>query len=182
MAIEPDTKNWTWVLERPCPECGFDASTVERGRLGDLVRANAAQWPDLLAAADARTRPAQSQWSALEYGCHVRDVFALFDQRLQSMLDADGPSFTNWDQDVTAVEQRYDLQDPAVVAAELVAAAESIAATWERVGDDQWDRRGVRSDGAVFTVDSFARYFLHDPVHHLVDVVNGNIVLRSSGV
>lgn len=20
--IVPDTKDWTWVLERPCPECG----------------------------------------------------------------------------------------------------------------------------------------------------------------
>ena len=28
MPIEPDTKDWTWVLERPCPECGFDASSV----------------------------------------------------------------------------------------------------------------------------------------------------------
>ena len=23
--IVPDGKDWTWVLERPCPECGFDA-------------------------------------------------------------------------------------------------------------------------------------------------------------
>jgi hypothetical protein len=28
--IVPDTKDWTWVLERPCPECGFDASGVRR--------------------------------------------------------------------------------------------------------------------------------------------------------
>lgn len=179
MAIEPDTKNWTWVLERPCPDCGFDASAVERGRLGELVRANAAEWPGLLAAPDARMRPADSQWSALEYGCHVRDVFALFDQRLRLMLETDEPTFANWDQDVTAVEQRYDLQEPSIVATELVATAESMAATWDRVDDDQWERRGIRSDGAVFTVDSFARYFLHDPVHHLADVVNGNAVLRS---
>ena len=26
--ITPDTKDWTWVLDRPCPECGYDASTV----------------------------------------------------------------------------------------------------------------------------------------------------------
>ena len=25
MSITPDTKDWTWVLERPCPECGFEA-------------------------------------------------------------------------------------------------------------------------------------------------------------
>ena len=24
MAITPDTKDWTWVLQRPCPECGFN--------------------------------------------------------------------------------------------------------------------------------------------------------------
>ncbi|PVY29285.1 hypothetical protein C7458_10631 [Williamsia muralis] len=28
MAIVPDTKNWTWVLERPCPDCGFDPSEI----------------------------------------------------------------------------------------------------------------------------------------------------------
>ena len=24
-----DDKDWTWVLERPCPECGFDAGALE---------------------------------------------------------------------------------------------------------------------------------------------------------
>jgi hypothetical protein len=23
MAIVPDTKDWTWALQRSCPECGF---------------------------------------------------------------------------------------------------------------------------------------------------------------
>ena len=31
-------------------------------------------------------------------------------------------------------------------------------------------RTGRRSDGAHFTVETFARYFIHDPVHHLYDV------------
>lgn len=63
MAIEPDTKDWTWVLDRPCPECGFEA-----------------------------------------------------------------------------------------------------------LREDQWLRTGRRSDGASFTVESFARYFVHDPIHHVHDV------------
>ena len=25
MTIVPDTKDWTWVLQRPCAECGFNA-------------------------------------------------------------------------------------------------------------------------------------------------------------
>ena len=29
MAIVPDDKNWTWVLARPCPDCGFEAAAVD---------------------------------------------------------------------------------------------------------------------------------------------------------
>jgi len=175
MAIEPDTKNWTWVITTPCPECGFDANSIDRSRLGDLVRENVAKWPDHVLAPDAAVRPDPSTWSALEYGCHVRDVFALFDRRLRLMLDTVDPEFENWDQDETAVAERYDLQDPAAVARELVAAGEAVAATWDRVGDGDWERCGFRSDGSVFTVDSFARYFLHDPVHHLADVTRPTV-------
>jgi len=47
------------------------------------------------------------------------------------------------------------------------------AAAWPAqlaVAGDQWARSGRRSDGASFTVETFARYFVHDPVHHLYDV------------
>ena len=27
--ITPDTKDWTWVLEQACPECGYDAGSVD---------------------------------------------------------------------------------------------------------------------------------------------------------
>ena len=173
MPIVSDTKNWIWVLDEVCFECGFDARGVELDALGALVRANAAEWPAMLADPRVRQRPTDDQWSALEYACHVRDVFTLFDERLRRMLTEDGPRFENWDQDVTAVEQRYDLQDPDVVSVELVEAGEACAARWDTVGDADWSRTGDRSDGSSFTVDTFARYFLHDPVHHLVDVRAG---------
>ncbi|HEU4841031.1 MAG TPA: DinB family protein, partial [Ilumatobacteraceae bacterium] len=80
------------------------------------------------------------------------------------------PLFANWDQDETAVAERYGVQDPTVVAAELAVAGDAVAASFAAVGGDQWDRVGRRSDGAVFTVRSFARYFVHDPLHHLWDV------------
>ena len=94
----------------------------------------------------------------------------LFDRRLGLMLDEDDPQFANWDQDETAVAERYHEQDPATVAVELQAAAEAVAASFAAVRPEQWDRRGRRSDGAVFTVESFGRYFIHDPIHHLDDV------------
>jgi hypothetical protein len=180
--IIPDDKNWTWVLERTCPDCGFDGSAVDRRDVARLLRENVDEWPALLARPDATMRPTDDQWSALEYGCHVRDVFRLYEHRLDLMLQDDAPHFPNWDQDVTAVDDRYDLQDPAVVSADLVAAGRSIADRFAAVRDDQWQRTGVRSDGVTFTVDTFARYFLHDPVHHVDDIRRGNEILASGAI
>ena len=171
--IVPDDKDWTWVLERPCPECGFDASTALAHQVAGMVRDNAATWPALLAHPLAATRPDPATWSALEYACHVRDVFRLYDRRLGWMLDEDDPLFPNWDQDATAVEDGYASQDPDTVGAELVEAAEVLAAHFESLPPEAWARPGRRSDGAAFTVDTFARYFVHDPIHHASDAESG---------
>lgn len=171
--LEPDTKDWTWVLDRPCPECGYDAASVDPGRLGALVRDNAAAWAVVLADPAATERPDPGTWSPAEYACHVRDVDRLFAERLDLMLTQDDPTFPNWDQDATALEERYDLQDPAVVREELLAAAETVAAAYDAVPAGAWERRGLRDNGSEFTVDTFGRYHLHDLVHHLWDVRAG---------
>lgn len=165
-----DSKDWTWVLQRPCPECGFEAEEVAPAELPELVRRTAGSWRHVLAGSDVAARPSADVWSPLEYACHVRDVFRIFDGRLAQMLAEDDPLFLNWDQDETAVVERYDEQDPATVATELTEAAERIAASFAAVGAEQWSRRGRRSDGASFTVASLGRYFIHDPIHHLTDV------------
>jgi hypothetical protein len=172
MPIVPDTKNWTWVLEAPCQQCGFDASTFEAIEVPAMILANAAKWPAVLSRADVAVRPDESTWSALEYACHVRDVFRVFTTRVQLMLDHDDPSFENWDQDVTAIEERYDLQEPAVVSAELLSAAAAIAGLFGSVPAEAWQRRGLRGDGAHFTIETIAKYFIHDPTHHLWDVTH----------
>ncbi len=168
MAITPDTKNWTWVLEKPCPECGFDATTFGAPDVAALLRANAEAWPAVLAEPDVRVRPDETTWSPLEYAAHVRDVFRIYDYRLGLMSTQNDPLFPNWDQDETAVAERYNEQDPAVVSDELVAAAASLAEGFDRVTD--WSRPGRRSDGVNFTIETFAKYFIHDPIHHLHDV------------
>lgn len=172
-SIQPDTKDWTWVLDERCPECGYNATELDVGAVGSEVRAIAARFSELLGDPRASLRPDDHQWSAVEYGCHVRDVFRLFNTRLHLMLAEDDPLFANWDQDATAVDDDYASQHALAVADELVAAAETIAASFEAVTDEQQSRVGRRSDGAVFTIDSFARYFLHDPIHHVWDVEQG---------
>ncbi len=168
--IRPDDKDWTWVLDRPCPECGFAAAEVTVDRLATVVRDNATTWEAVLTLEDAAARPTPSTWSPLEYACHVRDVHRVFDLRVGLMLEQDEPTFANWDQDETAVAEQYAEQDPATVAAELLDAAEGVAERYESVPSGAWGRRGRRSNGSEFTIESLGQYHLHDIVHHAWDV------------
>ena len=170
MPITPDTKDWTWVLERPCAECGFSAAEIRFDDVPALVRQNAAAWAAVLTRPDVAVRPDDATWSALEYAAHVRDVFRIFRTRLGLMLTEDDPLFANWDQDATAVAERYNEQDPATVAAELAEAAGAVADAFAAVPSADRRRTGRRSDGARFTVTTLAQYFVHDPTHHLHDV------------
>lgn len=169
-AIVPDTKDWTWVLTRPCPQCHLDIRDVERDALGRLLRDNATSWTAALRAPRMTGRPRADVWSVTEYACHVRDVHTLFGERVRLMLADADPVFANWDQDATALERRYDLAEPEPVATELAAAAVAVASIYEAVPTDAWTRPGRRSNGDPFTVESLGRYHLHDVVHHLWDV------------
>jgi hypothetical protein len=168
--IVPDDKDWTWVLERPCPDCGFVAGEIGSDQVAGLVLALAAPWPELLTRPDVRERPSPRTWSVLEYGCHVRDVCRVFEGRVALMLGEDSPTFDNWDQDAAATAARYDLQDPATVAADLGQAADRLARAFLGVPAADWGREGVRSNGSRFTVLTLGRYVLHDLRHHLHDV------------
>ena len=172
MSITPDNKNWTWVLERPCPDCAYDAETIANRDIGMIIRDIASQWEVVLFHPQVRQRPLPNVWSPLEYGCHVRDVFRLFDMRLDLMLSLDQPTFDNWDQDATAIAERYDRQDPHTVRRELATSGDMLADRFDAVSGSEWRRVGFRSDGAQFTVESFGRYLLHDPIHHLWDVAH----------
>lgn len=169
-AVPADTKDWTWVLERPCPECGLDLSQVPREAVAGRVRTSAGAWGRVLERPAVRDRPSPTVWSPLEYGCHVRDVLRLYDERLQLMLGQDDPLYADWDQDATAVAERYGEQDPATVSSALWTAARTVADRFDGLSPQQWERVGRRSDGASFTVTTFALYFLHDVEHHLHDV------------
>lgn len=169
-ALEPDDKDWTWVLSRACPECGFDPTAVQPREVAGLIRDDAAQWVPRLHRPGVGVRTRADRWSILEYGCHIRDVHRIFEHRVQLMLTEDDPRFPNWDQDATAIADDYGSQDPATVATELFEAASIIADTYDHVPAGAWSRRGLRSNGSEFTVATIAIYHLHDIVHHAHDV------------
>ena len=168
-APTPDDKDWTWVLDRPCPECGFSRGP-DPAAVPETLRGSVERWTTVLARPDVAERPAPQVWSPMEYGCHVRDVCRVFRERLLLMLRSDDPEFDNWDQDATALESRYWESAPKKVSHELASAAGAMAEVLETVSGDEWQRTGRRSNGSVFTVETLAWYFLHDDLHHLHDV------------
>ncbi len=171
MTITPDNKDWTWVLSRPCPECSFATQLHERQHISTMIRSNAELWCSALAQPKPELRFRDEHWSILEYGCHVRDVYAVYQTRVHRMLTENGPHYDNWDQDITARDDDYANQDAADVARQLEAAAEVLALTFESITSDyQWQRTGFRSDGSSFTIESISRYMIHDTIHHLVDI------------
>jgi hypothetical protein len=166
--IEPDTKDWTYVVTEGCAECGFDPD-VDVTTIGDRLRATVALWREQLARDDVRERPEPTTWSPLEYAAHCRDVLAVMRERLELMLAEDGAAFSSWDQDAAAIDERYHLQEPLQVADEYEEEVDVTAEAFDAVQGDQWQRRGSRS-GTNFTVATLGVYLLHDIEHHLDDV------------
>lgn len=166
--LEPDTKDWTWVIAQGCPECGWQPPPPEQ--VAARVEASIPRWAAVLDRPGAAQRSDPMAWSALEYGCHVRDVCVVFGARVNRMLTERNPGFADWHQDEAALADRYAEQDPQVVAAEYAEAAHHTAGLFAEVTDDQWHRPGTRSNGSEFTVATLAVYFLHDLEHHLYDV------------
>lgn len=168
--IPPDTKDWTWVLNRPCPDCQEAVGDIEVTDMPAIIRDTVPRWRTALAGDDASVRPSPTVWSPLEYGAHVRDVQRVFLARLQLMLGEDGARFADWDQDAAAAQGGYAGLSPAEVADEIEAGATEFAEAVEALTPELESRTGVRSNGSQFTVRTLLQYFLHDTLHHLHDV------------
>ncbi|WP_067696999.1 DinB family protein [Nocardia jejuensis] len=192
MPIVPDAKDWTWVLERACPDCGFDPGTTAYAAVPGMIRDSAARLNAVLDRPDAGVRPDDSTWSDLEYAAHVRDVCRIFEHRLDIartasarpgpviggydpdvIVEAGVPMFADWDQDITAVAENYRAQRPEAVAEQLTSVAETAARAFESVPPAELGLIARRSNGSRFTVETLAKYFAHDLVHHVHDVERG---------
>ena len=175
--LTEDLQDWSRIAWDGCPVCGFEP--VGPDRIPGCLRDTLPAWFDALRRPDAAVRPAPGEWSTLEYGCHVRDVCGAFTDRLRRVLEVEGAVCPEFDSAGAAVEGRYGEQDPREVAEDLALRVEAIAQRFVSVAPDQWGRRGVRSDGAAFTVASLSNQFLHELEHHGYDVTVARARLRS---
>jgi S-DNA-T family DNA segregation ATPase FtsK/SpoIIIE len=162
-----------------CEECGFDEESVSPsdapGALRAFARRYRAPLTRLLPAEDdavLRQRPDPSTWSALEYTCHVRDLFDVSVDRLRRTLEEDNPTLESMQRDERAVRDRYNDQDPLTVADQVAASAERLAAVVEGIETDGWDRTAVYPypEPAPRTVLWMTRHVVHEGSHHLLDV------------
>jgi len=119
-----------------------------------------------------RRRPAPDVWSALEYGCHVRDVLTVQRQRVTQALDEDVPDFASMRREERVVEEGYNQQVPSVVADQVAGAAGALAGLLESLDDGGWARTGIYHWPVtkLRSVEWIGQHSLHECVHHLQDI------------
>lgn len=165
-------RDWTRSQFERCPDCGADASAVADADLGLEVIREIAAWGRLFAAADpigVRIRPADQVWSALEYGCHVRDLLPVMTERLSRIRAEDNPTLEWWDHEASVTDDRYNEQVPVLVIEQMTTNGRAFADALRMVGDDEWERRAERRPGEHFSVRGIARFVLHEAIHHRDD-------------
>ena len=174
------SSNGGWEVPRPgwtCPECGFDFDGTDVGSTADAVRAFGRRYRPPLTRGmpgedlDAllRLRPSDDTWSALEYACHVRDVMALYEDRIGRAVTAERPQVPAMGRGLLAEERAYNAQDPVQVVEELATESARVADRLATINGGTWDRVVVR-DGEELTVAWMARNVVHEGNHHLLDI------------
>jgi hypothetical protein len=162
-----------------CEECGFDYGdpvddpatalrTVASRYRVPLTRFLPGEDGDAL----IRARPQPDVWSALEYACHVRDVFEIQRERMAQALIEDGYEPPLMRRDERVVELAYNEQDPLVVLDDIAANADALAIDVEALTPEQWQRTMRYRFPVPATRDLvwFVRHTLHEGRHHLLDI------------
>lgn len=164
----PDTRDWTVVLDNGCDECGY--SPHDPAQTADRLGSAAERWRRVLERPDVAERPAPRVWSPLEYGGHCRDLIEVLGERIVAMLDAENPTYADFDGEEAVLAHEYWKADAGVLAREVHEATVRTQEILGRVAPADRERTGRRGDGFVFTVGTLCQYIVHDVEHHLVDV------------
>jgi len=141
-----------------------------------LPPGRSAAWVGIL-----RARPAEGVWSALEYACHVRDVFLVQHDRLYTALVEDTPTFTPMYRDQRVTLARYNAQDPEEVAAQLATAAHLIAQAFNALDSAQFQRRCIYSFPAPTERSLLwvGQHAIHEGAHPYRDIERGIAGVRA---
>src|SRR5215471_20408316 len=172
-----------------CDSCQFIYADIDAQALPTRFAAFGTRYqalllpPDQPAAWDSllRTRPAEGVWSALEYACHVRDVFLVQRDRLYTALVEETPTFTPMYRDQRVTLARYNAQDPEEVAAQLATAAQLIAQAFKALDAAQFQRRCIYNFPAPTERSLLwvGQHVIHEGEHHFRDIERGIARVRA---
>ncbi|RDH75663.1 DinB family protein [Mycolicibacterium moriokaense] len=120
--------------------------------------------------ATLRRRPEPRVWSAIEYLCHIRDVYMAYTIRLHRTRTEDRPALEPMLSDLRARRFRYNDHQPAPVLDELGMAAAGFCDEIARFDTSGWQRTASRLPGEHRTALWLVRQAMHEGVHHLGDI------------
>jgi hypothetical protein len=156
-----------------CEECGFEYDLAKAPDAASSIVTGVAEFAALLAGsrADVRTRREPTQWSPLEYGCHLRDVLLVQRERVFTARRVERPSLEPMGRDERVDHDGYAEQEPDDVARQLTVAAQLFANVLGRLAPDDWERRVLYSypERAERSLRWVAVHTLHEVTHHLLD-------------
>lgn len=110
-------------------------------------------------------------WSVLFVVCHLRDFEEIYTERLRLMLETEYPRYSHIDQEALPMKHRYADQNLRDVLNDFIEQRRRQVATFEKLTDEQWKRRGQHPEFGEHDVLEFAiNTALHD-VNHIEQIV-----------
>jgi len=157
-----------------CGACGFEYDLDQAPAAGSAIIFAASELATCLSAGgnEVRRRRDPDTWSALEYGCHVRDVLIVQRERVLAARRTDCPSVDPMGRDERVEHDGYAEQDPFDVARQLGDAALLFANDLARLAPAEWDRTLMYNYPALFerSLRWVAVHTVHELRHHLLDI------------
>jgi hypothetical protein len=156
-----------------CEVCGFVWDAIDPREVPRRLIATTDVFATVLRSEPtlAVQRPDHERWSALEYGCHVRDALTNVRDRMILGLVEDAPTPAAMYGPRRVELGLYSNDTPEQLAGDLIGAGEQFARTMRAMPDDSFDRTifyGWPAPG-YRELRWVAAQALHETEHHLTD-------------
>ena len=157
-----------------CAECSFTYDLTQAATSGASIQARVDEVAAILRNPnfELRLRSREGAWSALEYGCHLRDVLLVQRERVLAARREDRPECAPMGREERVEHDGYANQNPDDVARQLADAAKLFGNVLAHLADNDWDRTVVYNYPETHerSLRWLAVHTAHDVQHHLLDI------------